>query len=88
MAQNVTHAIFVGFSIEILQTAQSNINPLQFPICVPRKRLRFIHRDNANATTPTHANVIVYLPGIVDRTAEFVEEFSALGQCVVPNVLP
>lgn len=36
-------AIFVGFSLEILQTAQSHdvLQPLDFATCVPKKRLQF-----------------------------------------------
>lgn len=42
---NVERAIFVGFSLEILQAAQDDQkqwpDPLAFPFCVPSSRLRF-----------------------------------------------
>lgn len=46
MARAANHAwsaIFVGFSLEILQTCQSKSyrHPLSFPTCVPKRRLRF-----------------------------------------------
>lgn len=54
-------AIFIGFSLEILQTCPTT---LQFPICVPRKRIQFetiVDGKRVPQTSPTHANVIVYL---------------------------
>ena len=62
---NTEQAIFIGFSIEILQAAQAlNCDqPLDFPYCIPRERIRFIdHRTLAPARMPAHANVIVFLP--------------------------
>lgn len=42
-APALTSAVFVGFSLEILQTCQTltHVHPLHFPVCVPRKRLCF-----------------------------------------------
>jgi hypothetical protein len=54
---DVPEAIFIGFSIDLLQSAQGEgeVDPLSFSICVPRKRLCF------GGDQPTHGNVIVYL---------------------------
>jgi hypothetical protein len=42
LAGRTTSAIFIGFSIEILQSAQgSKRNPMSFPFCVPADRLCF-----------------------------------------------
>lgn len=40
----VQEAIWVGFSIDQLQTLQntSHGGPLQFPICIPRQRIQFV----------------------------------------------
>lgn len=68
-----TEAIFIGFTLELLRSAQGNwLHPFDFTICVPSERLRF------GGDSPTHANVIVYLG---DKPERFVEVFSALGRC-------
>jgi hypothetical protein len=69
---DVTEAIFVGFSIDILQASQGQgeTDPLSFSICVPRKRLCF------GGDQPTHGNVIVYLG---TQTEKFREVFSRFG---------
>ena len=66
-------AIFVGFTLELLRSAQGGIwaHPFDFSFCVPKDRLCFGGDD------PTHANVIVYLGPQRDR---FKEVFSALGR--------
>lgn len=44
-AGEVEAAVFVGFSLELLQSAQSLLpacpQPLDFPVCVPAKRVKF-----------------------------------------------
>lgn len=69
---DVTAAVFIGFTIEILSTAQDEawISPMFFPFCVPSYRLRF------GGDQPTHANVIVYTGPDVAR---FEAVFSAFG---------
>ena len=52
-------ALFVGFTLEILRGSQADwcVSPVQrFPRCYPAQRLKF------GGTSPTHANVLVYLP--------------------------
>ncbi len=74
--------IFLAFSLEALSVCQSHsprMSMLDFPFCVPRKRLRFVPREG-KAQSPTHANAIIYRPGRVDRTDRFVEVFSSLGK--------
>lgn len=87
----VEAAIFIGFAIEILCSAQalpSVPQPLDFPLCVPAKRIAFdtvtgdSHRVHSDS--PTHANVIVFLPprvGTVRATALFAETFRPIGKC-------
>jgi len=69
----VEAAIFVGFSIEILQVAQDRgglPEPLEFPFCVPRSRPKYRKQVvNADGKTelvpqksPPHAGVVVFLP--------------------------
>lgn len=70
----VSAAVFVGFTLEILRSAQGDgwPHPFDYAICVPAKRLRF------GGDRPTHANVIVYTGQDVAR---FERVFSALGRC-------
>jgi hypothetical protein len=75
---SVTSAIFVAFSIELLQTTQIGEAgqapaslPLDFPICFPARRVAYLrHEDSGQfrrASSPPHASAIVYLP---QRTKE------------------
>lgn len=78
---NTSQAIFIGFSIEILQTAQTNNtlrNALSFPICVPKERIKFIKEDGSVGKSPTHANVII---GVGVDSAKFKQEFKHIGWC-------
>lgn len=77
-ARRVSSAIFIGFSLEILQTSQEMegatfATPFDFTFCIPRTRLRF------DGNSPTHANVIVYLGS--DR-AVFRRVFESVGKVV------
>lgn len=75
------HAIFLSFSIEHLQTSQGKGVPSikNFPFCVPRKRIAFVDPTSDSMVAPSHSNMIVYVPGTVDRTSKFKEVFSVLG---------
>lgn len=79
----LSHAIFMSFSVEALQSTQlSSRRPMMdFPICVPRRRIRFVDPGDATKQQPSHSNAIVYVPGVVNRTSVFKEVFSAIG-CV------
>lgn len=72
-AGRVRSAVFVGFTLEILRSAQGGkwAHPFDFAVCVPRDRLQF------EGTSPTHANVIVYL-GAHDR--RFKAQFEQFGR--------
>ncbi len=75
-AGTVKQAIFVGFSLEMLVNTQGTgqDSMLDFPFCVPRKRIQFDYpldtyegrplagTERKVGTDPTHGNVIVYLP--------------------------
>jgi hypothetical protein len=77
-------AIFIGFSIEALAVTQRSRRPiLSYPICVPRKRIAFVPGFSGPGTaekkSPSHANVIAYIPGSEDRTDQFVATFGDIG---------
>jgi len=97
-AGEVEAAIFVGFTLEILRSAQALDvpQPLDFPICVPKSRIKFdtpVYSDQGEpyqreaSSSPTHANVIVYLPPRVPGTsvpgsvAGFLGVFGEIGRC-------
>lgn len=69
--EDVTAAIFIGFTIEILRTAQhpKYLSPMHFPFCVPAERLCFGGND------PTHGNVIVYTGPDVDTFERVFSQF-------------
>jgi hypothetical protein len=79
--------MFMGFSLEIMQTCQPL---LYYPHCIPEKRLKFwIEKEPGilvRGTRPTHANVIFYLPPINSNGAfyrldvnKFFTEFAKYG---------
>jgi hypothetical protein len=87
-AGSVQQAVFIGFSIELLQRTQmyrakmfpSEVVPMETYICVPRDRIPFnkIEDDTVvPGTSPTHANVIVWLPPAqqLRRKAHCLREF-------------
>jgi len=91
-------AIFIGFSIEILQVTQSlerdprrdqrcNLAiPLDFPMCFPRARIDY-DRDRGGVRTPggspPHASVIVLLPSSTWQIEVFRREFKDIGKCLL-----
>jgi len=73
------------FSVEHLQSTQQCVDKYgnrqsvaDFPVCIPSKRLRFVSPEG-EFNSPTHANAIVYVPGISNNTSTFKEVFSPLG---------
>lgn len=78
---NVGHAIFLAFSIEQMQSSQNKGVPpmLSFPLCVPSKRIAFLDPTGESRLSPSHSNMIVYIPGSTDLTHKFSEVFSKLG---------
>ena len=82
-AKRVTEAVFLGFTLEVLRATQQPPCALpvsDFPMCFPRSRLKF------SGKSPTHANVIVYLPPVPARVpvSTFEAAFSGIGAIVVP----
>lgn len=75
---NVTEAIFLAFSIELLQTSQlsEQRSAGDFIICVPKRRLAFTDSNGKVAKSNSHASAIVYT-GV--NTDKFIEEFKQYG---------
>lgn len=95
----VAQAIWIGYSLEQLQTlqgAREGYHPLDFPICIPAKRIAFVENQAKRdarieklvlagkqpnlKSSPSHANYITYLG---DQPSKFVQVFSAFGQVVI-----
>jgi len=89
---HVPAAFFVGFSLELLQSAQSGEapghQPLDFYCCIPKERIKFdVVRDGARVpgAQPTHSNILVLLPGStqggadVNMLARFDEALGPVG---------
>lgn len=87
--EKLSHAIFIGFTLEILRTTQGRLSGRQaaadFPFCIPAKRIAFDPPPGTKATSPTHGNAIIYVPGSCDYTDRFKEVFSQFGQVIVPK---
>ena len=92
-------AIWVGYSMEQLQTLQNAdtiATPLDFSMCIPRKRIAFVENAAKRAariakltaagktpnlgSQPSHANYITYLGHDPSRFARIFDQF---GQVVI-----
>ena len=74
--KNIDQGIYLGYNLELLRMCDGI---LQFPICVPDKRLKFVPLAGQKAGSPQHGNFITYVPGTVDRTDMFLNAFSKIG---------
>jgi hypothetical protein len=81
-AGKLNHAIFMAFSAEAMQTTQGKKiqTMLDFSICIPAKRIAFVS-PNGIKNSPSHSNCIIYIPGNINKTSDFIKHFSALGKC-------
>lgn len=77
----VSHAVFMCFSAEALQTTQNKDCPPvgEFAVCIPSRRISFDFPTGAQSSSPSHSNAIVYVPGTVNKAADFYKEFSNVG---------
>lgn len=77
------HAIYLAFSVEALQTSQNKDCKAigEFPFCVPNKRIKFVSPEGIK-NSPSHANMIVYVPGKVDSSKKFSEVFNKYGTII------
>ena len=80
----VKEAIFLAFSMELLQTSQ--IDPLMVPatayaVCIPKRRLKFTDATGNVQTSNTHASAIIYTG---HKLHQFAAEFSQHGSIMVP----
>jgi hypothetical protein len=87
-AGDVTAAIFVCFSIELLQSTQVDQQgpiPLDFPICYPATRVSYIKPDGTVGGSPPHASCIICVSNELDMVTRFKQAYSPMGRVVVPQ---
>jgi ParB family chromosome partitioning protein len=78
----VEQFVWIGYSLEQLQTLQqagSRTTPLDYHVCVPRKRIAFVPKVPTGEDRPSHANYVCYHGPHADR---FRELFTVFGQVV------
>lgn len=87
----IEQAVFIGFSVEVLQRTQmyradmfpTDVVPMEMPFCIPKDRIPFngmnLDGDLIPGKSPTHANVIVWLPPAqqLRRKAQVMRQFKA-----------
>lgn len=77
-------AIYVGFNLNILRTAQKcgGRQPLDFLVCVPKSRIAFdevVNGERVPTRSPSHDNVIVCLAHEALVARRFRENFRRFG---------
>jgi hypothetical protein len=77
-------AIYIGFSLEQLQTCQSfqSPHPTCFPTCFPRRRIAF-YKGGEPQKSPTHGNFITCVTTDRSTRERFAEVFSPLGHVLL-----
>jgi len=77
----LSHAIFIAYSLEQFQTFQAKqIQTFcRYPVCIPRKRVRYDRPDGTPGGSPTHSSAIVYVPGRRNMSGVFTKVMSKLG---------
>lgn len=87
MAGHLTHAIFLCFSLELLERTQRPglRSCCDFALCVPTGRVRYDRPDGEPGTQPTHASALVYVPGTTDKSHKFATVARKLGRLLLPG---
>lgn len=93
----VEAAVFLAYSLELLQTTQNGLVdrgsdaliPLDFPCCYPADRIKFLGLDLLPQPNPPNAGAIVYLPGRRwSDHQQFRRAYRSIGQVVIPATCP
>jgi len=85
-ALHVSQAVFLAFSIELLQTSQlSDRKPaFLFPICIPKRRIAFVDINGLPITGNTHASALIYV-GIMSALLSRISVNSVLSEVKLGN---
>jgi hypothetical protein len=96
LAGDIGAGIWAGFSVEQLQTLQNAgaaRTPVDFPLCVPSQRTRWMRGDGRQqdlfgephvGTSPRHGTFFALLGGSVAMVRRFVAVFRQLGAVSLP----
>ena len=91
----VSSAVFVIFSIELLQSTQAKVPkvgdsggdpsadlpiPLDFALCVPKMRVKYVRPDGTVGEQPTHASGVVLVSDDKETTRRFADALSPHGR--------
>lgn len=81
---HVSHGIYIAYSAEQMQTTQNDCTQsvLDFPLCIPKKRLDYVDQEGTEWTQGTHASAVVYVPGLVNNSELFKSEFAQFGKVI------
>ncbi len=85
-AGRVSEAVFLSFSVELLQTSQSAkskstnaLTPMDYVVCFPARRIAYVREDGTVGASPPHSSCLVYLGTNVPH---FVNCTKDLGRCM------
>lgn len=88
---SVASAIFLSFSVELIQTSQAPPRaiyvPADFPLCFPARRISFLDGDGKPVVGNTHSSMVVLLPppggaAYRETVERFFDAFRPFGKCV------
>lgn len=89
LAKRITAAVFTAFDITALQQSQRwNHMMVQYPFCIPEKRLIFWRKKNGLQAleprdNPEFASAIIYVGKSIKR---FTKAFENIGAIVIPRI--
>lgn len=81
---NVPHAIFLSYRLEMVRTTQLRCkrSTLEFPTCIFSRRLVFVRETGEEVCGVMSPSCITYIPGSINNTKLFVQEFGDSGVIV------
>ena len=86
LEERVSEAIFLAYSIELLQTSQSHPNKryhvASYEICIPKKRIAYINQDGNPQKSPPNAGMIVYVNRDMYGSLKFEKCFNHIGSII------
>lgn len=85
--KHVTAGMFLAFNIEYLQQSQNwNRNMLQYPFCIPAKRLTFWREKGGRLESREHpefASAVIY---VGKNSKRFAKAFESIGTVIIPRI--
>lgn len=89
LSGRVKEAVFLAYSIELLQTSQFNPDTRyhagSYSLCIPKKRIAYIDQFGNEQKSPTHAGVVIYVPNKENykkSIQNFQKQFDEIGTTI------